>query len=271
MIDTYWGYWQITDEQAAAIVKGDRNARDKFYMDNLKLIRGMAVNFCAKRNSWCKYRYIAELSADDLVQQVYLDIPYLSFDNGRRLSYYMVARSFRYAYYGGFSYLREQGQNFRPPTLLFLLDHLTKNDEDDGKPMLDFLASSPSAAEEYDALRRIDYTPEIKTMLARFLSPKECVFMSYFIEGYDYTTILEKMNIKQGGALRVSAIDKLKVRFQEVLKILAAAGCIVSGYPDIPAGLEQAAARFTKTPEQRALAVAKTNAWRARKRAAATA
>ncbi len=76
------GAWQFTDEQIRQIKNKDQNAMYKFYQDNYKIFSGMAWNFIRRQycfKGFCIYEY------DDLMQQIYVDLPYYDYSSRKSL------------------------------------------------------------------------------------------------------------------------------------------------------------------------------------------
>lgn len=218
-----WGYWKTTDEQAQAILNGDITARNKWYLDNENLLRKMACNWLQKNKA---FGFFPLVEVDDLVYQLYLDMPYLCWDNGKALSCYIKMRSFKWCEFGGFSFLRESGSKFldhRPEMSLdetATAQHRTGESENE-LPLMDILATAPDTAEVYEQTTAKDTTTAVTEISARYLSPREREFIGYLIEGYSPSKIADKMGLKQWGSLTARARSKLKAHIPEIESALS--------------------------------------------------
>ena len=95
--------WVYTPEQAQKIVNGDIEARNQFYSDNYELLHILAHWYVAEQTALgvCKY------DIDDLMSQVYLDLPYMEFKTPACLTFSIKKKSFRLSAFGGFAYMIE--------------------------------------------------------------------------------------------------------------------------------------------------------------------
>lgn len=91
------GSWIFTDEQIEKIKNNDINAITKFYNDNYNIIYFMAHKFVRGKKRMGIYSYIVE----DLLQQVFIDIPHYNYSSRTHLYYGIVKGSFLRCYYGG--------------------------------------------------------------------------------------------------------------------------------------------------------------------------
>ena len=81
--------WQYTHEQAKAIKNGDIEARNAFYMENLNRIQIMARAYvlCGRAKG---LRQVC--TAEELTQQVYLDLPLFNYDSPQTISFSLKRR-----------------------------------------------------------------------------------------------------------------------------------------------------------------------------------
>lgn len=213
-----WGFWKTTDEQAQAILSGDITARNKWFFDNNKLLCQMACNFLQKNKA---LGFTPLVEVDDLVNQVYLDMPYLCWDNGKALSCYIKMRSFKWCEFGGFSFLRESGSKFldRRPDLS--LDTPINSDADSELFLLDIIATAPDIMQEYDKMTAIDNTELVKKIVGDYLSPQQRKFINYLIDGYKPSVIAERMGLKQWGSVASRIRSKLKAHYLDIESVLS--------------------------------------------------
>lgn len=129
------GPWKFTEEQIRQIKDEDVIAITKFYHDNYQIIEGMAKQFVRRRKRMGDYAYLLE----DLLQQVYVDIPHYHYSSRARLYLDIVKGSFSRCYEGGV--LRSQDKFVSEEKLLsidapsnngsdssYLINYLTEDD-----------------------------------------------------------------------------------------------------------------------------------------------
>ena len=112
-----WRGWNITDEQAERIRRGDLDACNRFYLDNLKRIKKMAYGYASKHRGL--YSWV-----DDMVQGVYTDLAVFQCAYNRpvmdgiglsrffceRLTRSVVSKSWFWSYW--YLFLRAMGPSF---------------------------------------------------------------------------------------------------------------------------------------------------------------
>lgn len=95
-----WKPFVIEEGQIELIKQSDKNAMAKFIIENERFLRGWAFNFLAlrklRRNS-CFYEI------DDLVNQLFVDMPLFNFANKKAL-FVSVTRSFLGVPFGGYRF-----------------------------------------------------------------------------------------------------------------------------------------------------------------------
>ncbi len=92
------GAWQFTDEQIRQIKNKDQNAMYKFYQDNYEIFCKMAGSFISLEYSLNGYRMY---EFNDLMQQVYVDLPYYSYSSRTSLYRSIVFGTFKNVNFGG--------------------------------------------------------------------------------------------------------------------------------------------------------------------------
>lgn len=246
---TNWNGWKITDEQADKIRNGEQAARDTFYFDNLDRIRAMAFNY-AKRNPHCNGL------ADDMAQNVYLDLLYFKQENGvsvtdgKTLSRFIYS-SFRFTPHGGLLYLSKNnpkllaggGLKTYAPDFLSLdkpfgrCNNAERHQDDNNARTLADIIPAP------DTLGAVDYTDDLKEVCAAYLSPRLREYLGYFMDGFAPSVIGQKMGCKGDnyGAYKSRMCENLRKHAAEILPRLDALGVNVDYYakapqnPDTPA------------------------------------
>jgi hypothetical protein len=220
--------WSYTPEQAVLIKAGDMDARNCFYEDNLEKISGLAYGYAARMRH---LRVPRAYEPDDLIQQVWLDLPLFDYRAFRNLTV-DVRRSFFWSYWGGWPYLVETGfklrdSRYRGATLL-LVDEPIKGG--DGKTLLDFLRSDQSAESAYFADGGETDTILLKMVLSRFFSPRQMEVLGLYIDGYRADGCAEKMNIKRSVVCRyLAAVRNTFIKhYAGILVVLSGIGFPVS-------------------------------------------
>lgn len=90
------GGWQFEESQIIKIKEFDVTALTQFYNDNLKLLTLISYKYLSKRR-WHGYN---DIELDDLLNQVYVDLPYYDFSS-RKYLYTSITNSFRLFTTGG--------------------------------------------------------------------------------------------------------------------------------------------------------------------------
>ena len=93
------GVWICTEKQLKKIKNNNNLAINKFFNDNYKIIYGMARKFFYNHI----YIFGNTIDINDLINQVYIDLPLYNFDNKTKLYYSIVYGSFYCINYGGIS------------------------------------------------------------------------------------------------------------------------------------------------------------------------
>lgn len=89
--------WKITERQITEIKASNAQAIAAFISDNENRLRHMATAYLWKRRGMQRY---AGLETDDLLNQLFVDLPRFCFKDGRGL-WYSVRRCFAYTDIGG--------------------------------------------------------------------------------------------------------------------------------------------------------------------------
>jgi hypothetical protein len=139
------GGWQFTDELIIRLKKWDTAAIAEFYNANYKILFGMAKKFAWKQEYFCGNHFY---EVDDLIQQVYIDLPYYDFSSRCNLYYCIVKGSFLRVNEGGI--IASQNKVIKR-SLMFSYDAPVNGSEGNTNSsyLLDKFASSPSP---YDVL-----------------------------------------------------------------------------------------------------------------------
>lgn len=273
----FWNGWKITNEQATAIKNGDKEARFRFYIDNLARIRKMARNY-THRNSRC-----VGLMAD-MVQNIFCDIPLFDFTNGASVSR-SVYRSFYYAPDGGWWYVEEFNRKLKDRVYkhkkAISIDMPAKfqsrsgDNTSEGVPLLDMFISTPSP--EDDIINDNNITAEtLETIAGKYLSPQEKLLFVDLLNGYKKHNICKRLGVKNVSKQYDRMCARLRANYVEIISALFAMGVELPRFAlQVPADYETAikkahsrkGAYKTMTDEQKAKAVERTRLWRQKKQA----
>lgn len=249
--------WQYTQEQVKAIKNGDIGARNAFYMDNFARIQIMARAFV----SYGHARGLRQVcTAEELLQQVYLDLPLLNYDSPQTITFSLKRRSFFLCKYGGWSYFVENKRAAcdYPRYMGGECMSIDESVDEDGnsRPLLDLLISLPSAAEEYEKheKEKQDYSAVLRAVFDKYLCKRQADFLALWCEGYSDTEAARKIGTTIHCVHKKKALDRLRVNYTDIVDMLCAAGCESAyGYITLtPALLAQSQQALTSTAEQRA-------------------
>lgn len=260
--------WQYTQEQAKEIKNGDIIARNAFYMDNYARIEIMARAYVSRGRAMKVSRLCP---AEDLIQQVYLDLPLFNFDTPQTISFSLKRRSFYLCAFGGWSYFVENGRSTTDYGR-FLGDCISIESKDESdRPLIDVYTASPSPEEEYEKREKEtqDYSATLRAVFEKYISKRQADFLALWCEGYSDTEAASKIGTKIQNVHKKKAFDRLRVNYADIVDTLCAAGCESAyGYITLtPALLEQSRQALTATPEQKAKAAARMREKRAKQKA----
>lgn len=123
-----WRGWHLTEEQRLKMVEGDREALDRFYFENYGHLVGIAKHYAWKKRS---EGFGDIYSAEELVQDLYIGLPRLSYENPAYLEH-TIHQWFYMVRYGGKWAKRtlSQEQIDGERKLLFIIDEPLHDDSD---------------------------------------------------------------------------------------------------------------------------------------------
>lgn len=159
------GSWTFSDGQIQRIKQSDPDAMATFYFDNYKIFLGMARKYV-----WNK-RYICNdygFDVDDLMQQVYVDLPYYNYSSRTHLYHCIVHGSFWRCMDGGITTTQSK---VIKRLLMVSYDAPVKgsDNEDPGSYLLDKFASAPSPDEVINSLEELETREERDKKICEFL------------------------------------------------------------------------------------------------------
>ena len=265
-----WRCWKITDEQAEQIRAKNVEAIDRFYFDNLHILRKMACKYAYKHPRSCD-------SVDDLLNTLYLDLFVFWRANGTPVYdglglTLFVYYSFRNAYYGGLAYLVENNPKFLCSTAYRgnlisldkpLISHRSKNEGEEGRHLGDIV---PCYDKHDDG--ETEMCEACKRLCADLLTKRQREYIGYFLDGYGTSATAKKMGYKNDscGSVSDGAIKALKKNSSIILQRLEDLGVNVDSFK----GLDPLAKKersYKLSAEKRARASELARARRARLRA----
>lgn len=132
------GPWTFTEEQIVNIKHFSVEDMNKFYFDNYDIIMRMAKGFVHKESMYGCHIY----DINDLLQQVYIDLPYYSFRSRHALYISIVKGSFKFVNYGGI-----KARNRAIPE--YELNSLSINNDDEKDLLLDYYTSYEEKAFDF--------------------------------------------------------------------------------------------------------------------------
>jgi hypothetical protein len=244
--------WVYTPEQAALIKAGDMDARNRFYEDNLEFIKALAYRYAEKK----RFMGVVGYEVDNMVQQVYLDLPLFNFDAPQFLTVSIKKKSFYYSVYGGYSQLVGYGshivqQSAYKQNALLLVDQTAPVG---GSPLLDFIRVAPCAEETFFDDGREECGERLKAALSEFLPPRCLKAFSFYLDGYGQAECARKLGVCEGTIMQLWRYAKLKLgrRCGEVLGVLERLGYSVEAWANVKPFDVKPSRRFADfTPAQR--------------------
>ncbi|MBQ7907571.1 MAG: sigma-70 family RNA polymerase sigma factor [Clostridia bacterium] len=207
-----------TAEQAKAICEGSVAARNKFFSDNYQAIRRMCTRYY--REVYKRNGYSGGLETDDFVNQLYLDLPYLNWENPALLTHTMRKRSLYHCRFGGLCYLMTSNSkvlknaSYKPLRDSESIYGVGEDGKEFFKP--DKMYFEPSPEEKLDEEQRED---KILEFVSSFLTPKQTEICKLVLEGYSPTKAAELL--KLGGSVRVRMVKSLRQHYFEIKEFLA--------------------------------------------------
>ena len=179
--------FKYTQEQAEKIQKGDNEAINKFWNDNYETIYYIVKSYY---NKTYLGRGTLMLDLEDFIDQVYLDLPYLNYENQALLSYSLRVYSLNAVDLGGLDYLKRTSQKLlsapKQYNRYYKCESLTYTDDETGEELnkLDLYYSDISAEKAYFLSQRFGTTNKILHFVSNFLSPAQVDSLKYILSGY---------------------------------------------------------------------------------------
>lgn len=269
-----WRGWLIDDLQADLIRRGDIPARNRFYFDNYKRIKGMAYNY-AYNTPRCRG------FGADMVSCLYVDLGYFKQANGvlvvdgLTLSRFVID-SFRFCPFGGLLYLAENNAKMLAGggLAVYSADCLSlerpfgrgdgRHQDDNNARTLGEIIPAPDM---FDRLEVGDLTDELKAAVFDLLTSRENEYFGHFIEGYCNSEISRRMGYKTEANNADRVRKKLRKNAAVILARLAALGVVIDYYQDKTPYNPKKERTYKLSPEKRAYYRENMRKQRERKRA----
>lgn len=226
------GEWEIYKfaypEQIDDIKAQVPEAVNLFVSDNIETFTKQAYSFVRKYSSLVSSGY----QTDDLILQLYIDLPFMDFSSENAFHSFLVNRVFPWAGYGGFqSRLGKRGSHDKP-WQTSIVESMNSNfvcGDEVPEDKIAYYGYTKSVAQEYiddeENARRLT-TEKIKNILSKYLSPKELNYICDRLNGDTYTEALAGNSRQAGYSLHRSAYDKLIVNYAAILSELRENGCV---------------------------------------------
>lgn len=226
--ERYFITWDTTPEEADKIAAGDRDAMNAFYFRNYEHLLAKARKCARVMNV---YTQSGIYSAEELMQQLWCDLPLLSWSQSSHLNF-SIRKSFVFAPFGGLSVKHSAVSDFLN---LVSLDSEVSPD-DSCITFLDILPDDETPATILEKQERFTRSAEdIAALFVGILSPRSMEWLLYVLRGEKHLP----QNIYK---TRFFAIATIYRHFDEVIARLRAAGIEV---PDKkPADFESVLSRY---------------------------
>ena len=258
--------WIYTPEQAKKIINGDISARNKFFFDNYDRLRVMAKSFVATRYCLSQMQY----DVDDLLMQVYLDLPYIEYKSPAALTFDIKKKSFRLSVFGGYAFfvVNRLGWTDKKRFQLSVqsTDEVKRGETSDSFTLwVDNFCSCSPFDEFFERSDGFEYQFALRSVLSRYLKPLQVEFVILVCEGYSQAEACRKIGVR---SMSFSSLCKrLKSHSAEIVDGLLDFGCSAAEkYWGVSPSEKPPQRVFKLSPEERAKAAARQRVRRAQKR-----
>jgi len=217
--------WEITPEQADKIANGDIVEMTSFYNRHLFRFRNMAYNYANTHNvnnNFYKY------DVEEMLSQLFLDLPYLNWQNALYLTMSIKQISFAWSAYGGYAqrvaHGLVHGHALSPWEAVpdCLEGDACRSGVEDGDCLLATIELSEEELPDNILIaseERSFTSSEICERLRPILTEHRTNILQLYLEGYTFTQIKEKLGLTNRNFLS-DMFSSFKLRYKEVLKLL---------------------------------------------------
>lgn len=206
-------------EEIEKIKNNDTETINRFYLDNIEYVKRYACSFCRR------IRDYSEL--EDIVHEVYLHFPKLSFENERFFGHDVFKVFFEYHY--GNQRKREQMRSHGTEREEYVLDSPVKGLEKTGDTVGDVIPDN------MDLFNEVFPQPNITDSLYYFLSAylakeQKKVFTQFYYTGKTYKEVAEtlKKNVRTVKRTREQCFKKFRERLPEIKLFLVSKNYVFS-------------------------------------------
>lgn len=246
-----WGNFDLTDEQAQTINKGNVEEFNAFFFRNLEYIENRCKALFFKKGVSHEYQ--------EGVNSVYLDMRHKKLQSAQQLEGVINSACF-YSELGGRTILDKdcphyvEYSEFIPVIVSTDLKQNVQNDyEDQANYIIDRCGCcAPSPQEEIDEENRLRLSEDVETLAAvvySYITEAQRRLIPYFLQGYTETVVMEKLNITRGNyhAMRGGIRERLCMNYKAILDALSLSGYDVRYYENvIPADYEKINEKIAK-------------------------
>ena len=217
--------WQVTPEQADKIAAGDVIEMNGFYNLNMSRLRAMAYAYARRHNQDSEFR---SYYAEDMVVQLFLDLPYLNWKNALTLTMSIKQTSFAWSAYGGYAQRVAQGlphsHKFAPWEWYpeDVAGDRYASDDADGETVFGLMVAPEEDRPDNILLKseeRVLTASEICKKLEPILTEHQSNILFLYLEGYTFSQIQEKLELKDRSFLS-NLTFKLTLQYREVIELL---------------------------------------------------
>lgn len=251
VVDRDFRSWHVTREQADRIAAGDREAINRFMMDNATFLLRIAFRYAKLKNRMLEAggnppRYFP----NEMISQLYVDLPQMDWETPKGLYYSIRLRSFAWCPFGGYAQRKAAGLAVRRgPREYGYLDFVesmeTPISGTDGLTVGDLIEGDPKDRPDIAAaLAEVKHltAEEITAALSGLLPPSQIRLLPLFLNGATLGEIRERLGLRDRSAGVPRLVEKLRLNYVEVVNRLLSAGMeIPEAYVGaVPEGYEEA-------------------------------
>lgn len=235
-----WKGFDITESIRQGLIAKDKTAIDTFYINNYDKFRAMAFTYLRSHKNCIS-------TLDDLVDQLYLDLPYLNYSSCNYFVYRVYEHSFRHCSHGGYAYLVETNSKYKDCSYsnIYSMCFDRPVDGDSNTTVGEMFCSrmQASCVEYANAIAEEKFINKLLDFLKSILNSKELRYIKMYLEGYSP----EYARREVGYTCSHSICDiyiKLRLNYDKILNFLDNNGIDISYYKSlVPDKLEEYKAR----------------------------